>query len=164
MDKIPAWLRITFKGRINRFRFFWYPFGISLAVLPIYFVLVMMLIGSELLLLTAIPAALVHLYTQVWSVSLLVRRLHDLNRTGWMALLLFIPLVNFVFGIYVVFFKGTDGSNKYGEDPLEYDNYSEYFEASKGKQSTTPDSDNTPPTTSTTPEPTSFNGDDRFKR
>ena len=49
---------------------------------------------------------------------LLIRRLHDLNRPGWWCIGAFVPIVNFVLSIYVVFFKGTDGPNRYGPDPL----------------------------------------------
>jgi uncharacterized membrane protein YhaH (DUF805 family) len=40
------------------------------------------------------------------------RRLHDLNQSGWW-LLLFV----FIWGSF--FWKGTDGPNRYGPDPLE---------------------------------------------
>ncbi len=70
--------------------------------------------------------------------SLMVRRLHDLNRSGFLALFnyvlsivffalfvefgfffLFIGLlVGLSFAIYLIFFKGTKGDNKYGPDPL----------------------------------------------
>lgn len=54
----------------------------------------------------------------VAGVSLSVRRLHDLNRSGFFFLLFFIPIVNFFLGIYIIFFKGTEGDNRYGSDPL----------------------------------------------
>ena len=46
-----------------------------------------------------------------------IKRLHDLNKTGWMILLLFIPIVNIVFGLYMLFADGTVGPNQYGDDP-----------------------------------------------
>lgn len=47
-----------------------------------------------------------------------IRRLHDLNKSGWFLLISLIPIINFFFGIYAGFFKGTEGPNDYGEDPL----------------------------------------------
>lgn len=47
-----------------------------------------------------------------------VRRLHDLNMSGWWYLLLWIPFVNFIFSLVLLFKKGTDGPNSYGPDPL----------------------------------------------
>lgn len=35
-----------------------------------------------------------------------IRRLHDLGRSGWWSLLMFVPLVNFVSLIYLLFAKG----------------------------------------------------------
>ena len=46
-----------------------------------------------------------------------VRRLHDLDRSGWWVLLVFIPVI----GIIVLFIwwctQGTRGPNRFGEDP-----------------------------------------------
>ncbi len=50
---------------------------------------------------------------------LAIRRLHDLDRSGWCGLLLLIPLVNVVIGYEMSYDKGTDGPNRYGPDPLE---------------------------------------------
>lgn len=52
------------------------------------------------------------------ALSLCVRRLHDLNRSGFLFLLFFIPVINFFLAIYLIFFKGTEGENRYGSDPL----------------------------------------------
>lgn len=53
------------------------------------------------------------------SFTLIIRRLHDLNYSGWWALLVFVPCVNFILGIYLTFFSGTVGENRFGADPLE---------------------------------------------
>lgn len=46
--------------------------------------------------------------------SLLVRRAHDLNLSGWFSLVFFIP----IFGLfYLLLASGTNGANQYGEDP-----------------------------------------------
>jgi uncharacterized membrane protein YhaH (DUF805 family) len=47
-----------------------------------------------------------------------VRRLHDLDRSGWWLLLSFIPIVGGI--ILLIWFcgKGTDGPNRFGADPL----------------------------------------------
>jgi uncharacterized membrane protein YhaH (DUF805 family) len=43
-----------------------------------------------------------------------IKRLHDLDKSGWLYLLGIIPIVSFFFALYLIFFKGTDGNNKYG--------------------------------------------------
>lgn len=52
------------------------------------------------------------------SLTLIIRRWHDLGRSGWFTLLLLIPLLNFLVMLYLWFVRGTAGPNAYGEDPL----------------------------------------------
>ena len=44
------------------------------------------------------------------------RRLHDLNASGWWQLITLIPMGQLLM-IGLIFFKGTEGVNKYGEPP-----------------------------------------------
>jgi len=44
------------------------------------------------------------------------RRLHDLNASGWWQLITFIPFGQILM-IGFIFFKGTKGTNRYGESP-----------------------------------------------
>ena len=46
-----------------------------------------------------------------------VKRLHDLDKSGWLILLMFVPIVNALFGLYMLFADGTVGPNQYGEYP-----------------------------------------------
>jgi len=50
--------------------------------------------------------------------TLSIRRCHDLGKSGWMALVQFVPLVGAFYQIYLMVAKGTPGPNAYGEDPL----------------------------------------------
>ncbi|WP_111893823.1 DUF805 domain-containing protein [Acinetobacter sp. MB5] len=43
-----------------------------------------------------------------------IRRLHDRNQTGWLSLLSLVPLVNFLFFIYLSCAKGDETQNNYG--------------------------------------------------
>lgn len=47
-----------------------------------------------------------------------VKRFHDLNMSGWLSVLILVPFVGFIFGIFLTFIAGTDGVNSYG-DPLK---------------------------------------------
>lgn len=47
----------------------------------------------------------------------IAKRCHDLGKSGFFGLLLLIPLVNFIFGIYLAFFKGDENDNEYGVSP-----------------------------------------------
>ncbi len=48
------------------------------------------------------------------SVSLYIRRLHDMNQTGWLCILAFIPIVNWLVWLVLQFYPGTQGENAYG--------------------------------------------------
>ena len=43
-----------------------------------------------------------------------IRRLHDIEMSGFWVLSLFIPLIGFIFLLILLLTKGTDGVNKYG--------------------------------------------------
>jgi len=47
-----------------------------------------------------------------------VKRLHDLDKSGWYYLFFIVPGLNIIFGLFILFKKGTQGPNKYGLDPL----------------------------------------------
>jgi uncharacterized membrane protein YhaH (DUF805 family) len=46
-----------------------------------------------------------------------IKRLHDLGKNGWYALLVLVPLINLLFILYLGFVPGNTGVNKYGEEP-----------------------------------------------
>ncbi|MGE8538252.1 MAG: DUF805 domain-containing protein [Acinetobacter sp.] len=43
-----------------------------------------------------------------------IRRLHDRNHTGWLSILIFVPIINLFFMLYLIFAKGDDCINLYG--------------------------------------------------
>lgn len=49
--------------------------------------------------------------------SFSVRRAHDLNKTGWIVLLEFVPIINIVIWFILSFFRGDSKKNKYGSKP-----------------------------------------------
>lgn len=51
------------------------------------------------------------------SFTLARRRLNDVNRSGWLGLLLLVPLVNLAMSLYLMFAEGTRGDNDYGLPP-----------------------------------------------
>jgi uncharacterized membrane protein YhaH (DUF805 family) len=52
------------------------------------------------------------------TLSVGVRRLHDLDRSGWWVLLDLIPLIGWIILLIWFCFKGTDGPNRFGPDRL----------------------------------------------
>lgn len=47
----------------------------------------------------------------------MTKRCHDLGKSGFFGLLMFIPLVGIFIGIYLAFFKGDLNDNEYGPSP-----------------------------------------------
>lgn len=107
LDKI-----FTSKGRLNRWRYF--TKGLKLFALSF--------IGG---LLTAVPLIGLVGFIMIFAATLggilvSIRRLHDLNQSGWFLLIALIPYVDIIFSLYLTFAKGTVGTNKYGRDPLTH--------------------------------------------
>ena len=57
------------------------------------------------------------LATIVPAIALLIRRLHDTNRSGWWTLIIFVPLVGAVVLIVFTVEDSADGQNIYGSSP-----------------------------------------------
>ena len=53
------------------------------------------------------------------NISFDVRRLHDIDFSGWWVLLNFIPFVSLGFFFILAIKKGTHGPNSFGKDPLQ---------------------------------------------
>ncbi|MGY5351811.1 DUF805 domain-containing protein [Wenyingzhuangia sp. IMCC45533] len=51
------------------------------------------------------------------SLAVAVRRLHDVNKSGWFLLVSLIPLVGIIWLIVVLATEGDKGTNQYGADP-----------------------------------------------
>ena len=47
-------------------------------------------------------------------IMITTRRLHDLDMSGWMQLIFYIPIIGQLFMLYVIFVPGTNGHNTYG--------------------------------------------------
>ena len=57
------------------------------------------------------------LFAFIPGVSLLVRRLHDVNKSGWFYWIVLIPIVGAIWLIVLLVKEGTSGNNDYGQDP-----------------------------------------------
>lgn len=64
-----------------------------------------------------IVANLISLGFLLPGIGVMVRRLHDTNRSGWWFFIAFIPLVGIIALIVFLASEGDSGTNKYGPDP-----------------------------------------------
>lgn len=53
------------------------------------------------------------------SIAVTVRRLHDSDKSGWLALLWIVPFVGWLIVLVLCIMEGTPGPNQYGNPPSE---------------------------------------------
>jgi uncharacterized membrane protein YhaH (DUF805 family) len=95
-------------GRLGRLRYLAYTFGAALLCGFVAAILTAAL-GSA----GAIVSLALYLALLVFSVLTTIQRSHDMNWTGWTALLTLIPIVALIW----VFKAGSAGANDYGAPP-----------------------------------------------
>lgn len=128
------------KTRIGRLRYFAYPIGLLLLVLPV-FLIAGISFAANLKTLGVMLIALAYLFMIIMQIIFMIRRLHDMNTSGWWCLIYFsfIPflilvgmhllagvlffvyvvlmLANLVFVLILLFYPGTKDENRFGPPP-----------------------------------------------
>ena len=117
-DKDLQSMFLRYDNRLNRKRYFFRALALGAAVSIITNLITMIAVSMNSSVI-AMLGTIISIAALIPSFMLIIRRLHDLNRPAWWCVGVFVPLVNLVLGIYLLFFKGTDGPNDYGPDPLE---------------------------------------------
>lgn len=113
-------LFFTSEGRLNRKSYIYRSFFLSVVLFVVQGILSFAAeTFGALDLLFSIVAFVLGIFQLAANIMMGVRRLHDLDKCGWWMLLLLVPLVNLFFCLYLLFFKGTEGPNEYGDDPLQ---------------------------------------------
>ena len=107
-----------FKGRSSRSEYWWATLFASLVSIFLQFPQAMLAQAEPVLALVVMIIILVFLlFMVIASFAVLVRRLHDVNRSGWWFLIYFT-----IIGIFVLLYwyvqKGDEADNRYGSDPL----------------------------------------------
>lgn len=107
-----------FKGRSSRSEYWWATLFASLVSVFLQFPQAMLAQAESVLALVVMIIILVFLlFMVIASFAVLVRRLHDVNRSGWWFLIYFT-----IIGIFVLLYwyvqKGDEADNRYGSDPL----------------------------------------------
>ena len=109
---------LRYDNRLNRKRYIMRALALWAAVVVISFIIGFVASVTGVKALTRL-GTIISIASAIPSFMLVIRRLHDLNRPTWWCIGCIIPIVNFALAIYLLFFKGTDGPNQYGPDPLE---------------------------------------------
>ena len=104
----------TVKGRAQRSEFWWFYAAYLVAVYASSF-LMGISDSFSLLFLSVFVGGIIP------SVTVAVRRLHDLDHSGWWYLAFYIPLVGGLLMLVWFCGRGTIGDNRFGPDPLAQD-------------------------------------------
>ena len=110
------WLFFGLTGRISR-GVYWLAYSFLIALNS---VLIGQLIGGEQASYHAIAQAIAPpmvIATLFTNIAVAVKRLHDFGWSGFFALALLVPIVNFAFTIWVGLLPGTAGPNRFGTTP-----------------------------------------------
>jgi uncharacterized membrane protein YhaH (DUF805 family) len=110
-----------FSGRASRSEFWWfYLTYIFLSFLVIFIIMFLAIMSDPNISDSALDSmSNIGYLTGIGTLGATVRRLHDRDISGWAILLFIIPLVN-IYLIVLLFLKGTEGKNKFGEYPLKF--------------------------------------------
>ena len=128
------YLLTSFSGRINR-----QPFWLSiLAIVVLQWVLMLvlgMILGTSMMggidpnmppdeaaalaMKSMTPIIIISLLFLYPALAIYTKRWHDRDKSGWWSLIMFVPIIGALwFLIECGFLRGTEGPNRFGEDPL----------------------------------------------
>jgi len=107
---------IEFKGRAPRSEYWWFLlFTLGVTIL-------LSMADSTLFRSEEFGSGIL---STIWSLVIIlpyagvgVRRLHDLDKSGWWLLVSFVPIIGFIVLLFWFTRKGTAGENRFGPDPL----------------------------------------------
>lgn len=77
------------------------------------------MLGSNLSTTGGIISGLFNLGSLIPSIAVAVRRLHDIDRSGWWLLLIFLPILGWFVLLVFYCLSGTQGPNRFGGDPKQ---------------------------------------------
>jgi uncharacterized membrane protein YhaH (DUF805 family) len=100
-------------GRLGRLRYIGYSVGVTLVAYIIGALLMAVTGWASGAMLGGFIGLLAMLAALVIGVMLTIQRCHDFNMSGWLSLLLIVPLAPLIFWIV----PGTQGPNRFGDQP-----------------------------------------------
>jgi uncharacterized membrane protein YhaH (DUF805 family) len=103
-------------GRIGRVRFLAYSIAANFLLMlgvALLGALAKVSMGSAAAPISGLLIAVFYILAFVYAFMLAIRRAHDFNASGWLSLLILVPLVSLIF----LFIPGTKGENNYGAPP-----------------------------------------------
>lgn len=114
-----AWQNYAnFSGRASRADYWWFTLA-NMLVSAAFSLLGTM--GGDSFLGTIIVAvsAIYSLAVFIPSLAVCIRRLHDIEKSGWWYLIVLVPCIGSIVFLVFCCMAGTPGDNKYGPDPYQ---------------------------------------------
>ncbi|PWE55953.1 DUF805 domain-containing protein [Metarhizobium album] len=100
---------VVFSGRASRSEYWWFVlFNIIVSIVAA---------GVDAALGIQAVGALVSLALLLPGIAVGVRRLHDIDKSGWWLLIAFVPLIGFIVLIYFFVQPSQPGDNRFGPPP-----------------------------------------------
>ncbi|MDR1888720.1 MAG: DUF805 domain-containing protein [Zoogloeaceae bacterium] len=106
---------ISLNGRLGRLRYLAWP--VTIVPLLVLAVVVGTFLSTKFPPLATLGAIVVGIILFAFYFTLTLRRLHDINLSGFWMLLMFVPFVSFFFQLFLLLKAGDDGENDYGPPP-----------------------------------------------
>jgi uncharacterized membrane protein YhaH (DUF805 family) len=128
----------AFDGRATRSEYWWFQLFTFLVALCVYGVAVGISLATRSyggIFIAVIGLAIFGLLSLIPSWAVLVRRLHDTDRSGWWLLIALIPWIGAIILLIFLVMPSTDGFNKFGPPPFARpgDHLAQYFGPSRSE-------------------------------
>lgn len=111
----------NFSGRARRSEYWYFRLATAVIFMLLIFLFVILYVATQngpLTLGLGIGVfALYSIATFIPSLSVTVRRMHDIGKSGWTFFVAFIPLAGPIWLLILLFTEGDSGENYYGPDP-----------------------------------------------
>ncbi|MBO4806621.1 MAG: DUF805 domain-containing protein [Paludibacteraceae bacterium] len=113
---IKCWKNYAvFQGRARRKEFWMF------ALFNFVICMALSMIGSLFIdsigMASQIPYYIYALAAFIPNLAVLVRRLHDVNKSGWWYFIILVPLIGIIWMLVLLCTEGDKGDNKYGPNP-----------------------------------------------
>ncbi len=116
----------NFSGRASRSEYWYFTLCNLLIIFSLVIIQVLCqtvfqdnIIGTVFGVLLALCTFAYYLGIIVPTIAVVVRRLHDVNKSGWFYFIALIPLIGGIWLLVLLFTSGDEGENDYGYDPKQ---------------------------------------------
>lgn len=110
----------NFDGRARRSEFWYYNLMNMLIVISLEILVVVLVAATQSAIVGGIIGILILLYvlgTFIPSIAVMVRRLHDVGKSGWWYFIALVPIIGTIWLLVLLFTDSQEGNNEYGANP-----------------------------------------------